>query len=221
MKIGPLLMVAAMAQPLAAKQVTAPKLPAREQSATRTQIGAIELPEPVRKRILMAYKGYQFGETVRVDRPAPARRLFEVHLEKPGEKVVVTLDATGKELSRATKLASPPAPPAWPVTGTWHGEAVCLVDSPDCYDEVVVYRVAPATTSKDSTAFDIQMNRIANNIEAPRGLLACTLEHSRAMLLCVVRSGAWQFRVGRDSLVGDLTLDGGIAARHVRLKRQP
>jgi hypothetical protein len=60
------------------------------------QIGAITLPDTVRKFIVHAYKGYRFGDVRRIDRARAPTTLYEVHLDKAGENVIVKFEANGK-----------------------------------------------------------------------------------------------------------------------------
>ncbi len=53
------------------------------------------------------------------------------------------------------------------------------------------------------------------------GVLHCRFTPPQGLLTCAMPQGTWQFRVSRDSLVGELRLPNGTKYRDVRTRRAP
>ncbi len=102
--------------------------------------------------------------------------------------------------------------------GVWRGTSVCLVRPSACKDEIVVYRIARTNTA-DSIALDGR--KIVRGEEEEMGVLACRFTPPNALLTCVMPQGTWQFRVSKDSLVGELRLSNNTKVRDVRTSRAP
>ena len=118
--------------------------------------------------------------------------------------------ALGQATSQATDTAAP--------VGTWRGTSVCLVRPSACTDEIVVYRFARLEAA-DSLAMDGR--KIVGGQEQDMGMLTCRFVASTAEVTCVVPQGVWQFRVQRDTLVGELRLPDHTRFREVRATRVP
>lgn len=192
--------------------------PSGEWVESATEIGAITLPQPVQSAVLTSYRGYRFVDVARVDRAGFPTQLFEVHLDKAGETVIVRYQPDGAVQSAKTVMP-PPRPVLSPV-GTWRGESVCLPAAlPGCHDETVVYHVTALST--DATGFDIQVNRIVNGHEEDMAKLACTLDRRVDALYCVMSQGKWTFQLRADSLLGQFALEDGRLGRRVAVRRQP
>jgi hypothetical protein len=186
---------------------------------TATEMGAINLPEPVRRAILLSYKGFQFVTTWKVERSGAPATVFEVRLSKVGEQVTVRYEPSGTLFSKRGRVDPKPVVVVYDVADVWKGESYCLVQSPGCGTDTVIFRIA--RVPNDSTAFDISMSKVSGYEQTITNSLACTMDRKRDTLVCVARPGYWEFKAGKDSLSGGLTLDGDIAARRVALKRVP
>lgn len=114
--------------------------------------------------------------------------------------------------------AAPPQAAAVTPVGVWRGTSVCLVRRSACKDEIVVYRIARASTA-DSMALDGR--KIVRGEEEEMGILACHFTPPNGLLTCIMPQGTWQFRVSRDSLVGELRLRNNTKFRDVRTSRSP
>ncbi len=182
------------------------------------EIAAIDLPEAVRHAIVATYKGYQFVETRRIDRGNKTRPLFEIHLQRPADRVTVVFSETGDVVSKKLVLRPGPPVPSSNVVGTWRGTSTCPPQYGSCDVDSVVYRIR--TVPSDSNAFDIAMTRFSTPSDTIRGGLACTLDRHRVVLVCIAKPGYWELVVHGDTLSGTLTLDGGLAARQVTAHRQ-
>ena len=87
-------------------EVSAAFSPAGQWIESATQVGAITLPDTVKKLIIRAYKGYQFTDVRRLDRATKPAILFEVHLDKPGEAVTVVFEPNGSIFTGGTHATS-------------------------------------------------------------------------------------------------------------------
>jgi hypothetical protein len=97
------------------------------------------------------------------------------------------------------------SPAANPV-GTWRGSSVCVVRSPACTDDAIVYRIVQKG-SHDSLLVDAR--KVIDGREEPTAAFACQLNAARAYITCVVPEGKWRIRTRRDSLVGQFRLQDG------------
>ena len=194
------------------------KGPTGAPAQSSVEIAAIDLPEVVRHAIVATYKGYQFVETRRIDRGKTSRPQFEIHLERPADRVVVVFSETGEVVSK--KLVARPGPPvpSSNVVGTWRGTSTCPAKYGSCDVDSVVYRIR--AVAADSDAFDIATVRSPTSGTPVNGGLACTLDRRRIVLVCIAKPGYWEFVVHGDSLSGTLTLGGGLTARNVTAHRQ-
>jgi hypothetical protein len=184
------------------------------------EIGAIELPAPVRTAVIRQFAGYQFADTRRVDRATPPLLLYQVRLERPGDIATVRYQADGtiyfRNVSQAQRSA---ATPMIAIDGTWRGTSTCIAAGTDCRADEVVYRLT--AVAGDTTAFDVQMAVITAAREAPMASLPCTLDRSHDALLCTAAHASWRFQVRHDSLIGGLAASDGTLTRRILLKRQP
>jgi hypothetical protein len=122
-------------------------------------------------------------------------------------------------LARGAGAQSPPQrPAATSPVGTWRGTSVCLVRPSACHDEIVVYRLTPA---KAADGLTMDARKIVRGEEEEMGVLTCRFTASDAMLTCPMPQGTWRFRVGGDSLVGELRLPNDTKFRDVRTARAP
>jgi hypothetical protein len=182
------------------------------------EIAAIDLPEAVRHAVVTAFKGYQFVKTLRIDRGPGTPKQFEIHLERPDDRVTAVYAESGVLVSTQVKTRPGPALPSADVGGTWRGMSACLPKYAPCDNESILYRIVSVPT--DSDGFNIAMARTDVSGKVVNGDLACTLDRRRVVLACIARPGLWEFWVTGDSLSGTLTLDGGLAARQVAARRQ-
>jgi hypothetical protein len=116
----------------------------------------------------------------------------------------------------AQSSSQPPA--AVNPVGTWRGTSACLVHPSACNDEIVVYRIAQ-TKAADSVTIDGR--RIVRGEEREMGVLTCRFTAPIGSLSCELPQGIWQFRVHKDSLVGELRLADNTKFREVRTTRAP
>lgn len=112
--------------------------------------------------------------------------------------------------------SAPQQPAAVAAVGIWRGTSVCLVRPSPCKDEIVVYRVG-RTKAADSLTLDAR--KIVRGEEEEMGVLACHFTSPNGPLTCAMPRGTWQFRVRRDSLVGELRLTDNTKFRDVRTAR--
>ncbi len=189
--------------------------PAGDWVESATEIGAITLPDAVRNAIVSGYRGYRFVETRRLERAAAPAPLFEVLLERSGDFLTLRFESSGKLSS--THLNA--APPAASVAGTWRGASTCPPAAMNCHGENVVYHITAAGT--DTSAFDAQTNRVVDGREESIAKLPCTLDRTRALLFCSLTTGAWEFQVRHDSLIGGFTYKDGSQASRVTVRRVP
>jgi hypothetical protein len=112
----------------------------------------------------------------------------------------------------AQLIAAPDASPL----GTWRGTSACVARPAGCEDELVVYRIA-LKGANDSLAVDAR--KVVDGREENTGLLACSLNASRAFITCAIPDGKWRFTVRHDSLVGQLRLRDGTWSRDVHAVR--
>jgi len=191
--------------------------PSGEWLETATEIGAISLPEPVRKTIVSGYRGYRFVETRRLERATAPKQLFEVHLEKSGEQLTVQFDASGKRFS--SRSIAPPVQSEVPLTGIWRGASTCLASIPDCHGEPLVYHIT--AVANDTTGFDLETDRDISGREELIARLPCSFDRRRAALYCSTTQGTWQFALQHDSLVGSYSYKDGTPVSRVVVRRQP
>jgi hypothetical protein len=189
--------------------------PAGEWVESATEVGAITLPDAVRDAVVSGYRGYRFVATRRLDRAAGPAPLFEVRLERSGDFLTVRFESSGKLSS--THLDA--VPPAASVAGTWRGASTCPAAAANCHGETVVYHITAAGT--DTSAFDAETNRVVDGREELIAKLPCTLDRTRALLFCSLTTGAWEFQVRRDSLIGGFTYKDGSPASRVTVRRVP
>ena len=126
---------------------------------------------------------------------------------------VASLLACGAGAQSVPQQASAVTP-----VGVWRGTSVCLVRPSACKDEIVVYRIARANAA-DSIKLDGR--KIVRGEEEEMGVLACRFTPPNGLLTCVMPQGTWQFRVSKDSLVGELRLPDNTKFRDVRTSRAP
>ena len=100
--------------------------------------------------------------------------------------------------------------------GVWRGTSLCLVRPSACHDEIVVYRIA-RTKAADSLTLDAR--KIVRGEEQEMGILTCRFTSANGLLTCAIPRGTWQFRVRKDSLVGELRLPDNTKFRDVRTVR--
>jgi len=108
---------------------------------------------------------------------------------------------------------SPQTAPASPV-GVWRGTSLCLVRPSPCNDEVVVYRI---TSTRVADSLSIDARKIVRGEEQEMGVLGCRV--ASGALTCTIAPGTWQFRVVKDSLIGELRLNDHTKFRDVRATR--
>ena len=134
-------------------------------------------------------------------------------------RIRLTALAVASLLARGAGAQSPSQQPAatTPV-GTWRGTSVCLVRPSACSDEVVVYRIARTNTADSLT---VDARKIVRGEEQEMGVLTCRFTSTDGPLSCAMPQGIWQFRVRRDSLVGELRLSNNTKFRDVRAVRAP
>ena len=100
--------------------------------------------------------------------------------------------------------------------GVWRGTSVCLVRPSACNDEIVVYRIAHA---KAADSLTVDARKIVRGEEQDMGVLSCRFASPNGPLTCVIPHGTWEFRVRKDSLVGELRLPDNTKFRDVRAVR--
>ena len=127
--------------------------------------------------------------------------------------------ALANVLAREASAQSPPQQSATvtPVV-IWRGTSVCLVRPSACNDEIVVYRITQMEAT-DSLAIDAR--KIVRGEEQEMGVLGCRLVRPTGQLTCTIPQGVWHFRVGTDSLTGELRLQDNTRYRDVRTIRTP
>lgn len=81
---------------------------------------------------------------------------------------------------------------------------------------IVVYRIAQINPT-DSLTVDAQ--KIVRGEEEEMGVLTCRFAPPTGLLTCAMPQGIWQFRVQKDSLVGELRLRNNTKFRDVRTAR--
>jgi hypothetical protein len=63
--------------------------------------------------------------------------------------------------------------------------------------------------------------KIVRGEEQEMGVLSCRFTSATGSLTCAMPQGTWQFRVRKDSLVGELRLSDNTKFRDVRAARAP
>ena len=134
-------------------------------------------------------------------------------------RIRLTALAVASLLARGAGAQAPSRQPTvtTPV-GTWRGTSVCLVRPSACNDEIVVYRIA-RTNAADSLTVDAR--KIVRGEEQEMGVLTCRFTSPNGPFTCAIPQGIWQFRVRRDSLVGELRLSNNTRFRDVRTVLAP
>jgi hypothetical protein len=126
--------------------------------------------------------------------------------------------ALASVLARGARAQSPPQLSTATPVGIWRGTSVCLVRPSACNDETVVYRI---TQMKAADSLAIDARKIVRGEEQEMGVLGCRLVRPTGQLTCTTPQGVWHFRVGNDSLTGELRLQDDTRYRDVRTIRAP
>ena len=102
------------------------------------------------------------------------------------------------------------------IIGIWKGTSLCQVKNSACHDEIVVYHISKAD---GIDAFNIQANKMVNNIEEDMGTLRCKFERKSNQLISSGGKAIWTFNVKDKSIDGALILQGTLY-RIVKLSKQ-
>jgi hypothetical protein len=137
-------------------------------------------------------------------------RALRIQLAGLAVASLLACEAGAQSASRQPAVTTP--------VGTWRGTSVCLVRPSACKDEIVIYRIA-RTNAADSLTMDAR--KIVGGEEQEMGVLTCHFTSSTESLTCTMPQGTWQFRVQKDSLVGELRLPDNRRFRDVRTIRAP
>lgn len=109
-----------------------------------------------------------------------------------------------------------------PLTGTWEGTSVCLVNRGVCNDEHVIYHVAAADPA-DSVDYEITMAKLVDgHEEEDPTVLGCRVSGDGLTLTCPMppqfRPGTWSFTREGDALSGWLTAPDGTRIRRIETR---
>jgi hypothetical protein len=108
-----------------------------------------------------------------------------------------------------TCVASAGKPATWSsVTGTWHGESICVGDRPACRNEEVVYRFEPVANKPE--LLTLLADKIIDGKRNPMFMLECQYSETKTSVSCEftrrTTHGLWQFAITGDKMEGTLVL---------------
>jgi hypothetical protein len=122
------------------------------------------------------------------------------------------------------RRAEPRRQEAAPLSGTWEGTSVCLVNRGLCRDEHVVYHLAPAAPAADSARLTIAMNKVVSGREEEMAMVRCRTGDGEGTLTCPMpprfRPGTWSFALHGNVLSGLLTAPDGVHLRRISVRRR-
>src|SRR5512141_2552012 len=150
--------------------------------------------------------------------PLLSTRLISMNIgECRAMKIPLTCLAVASLLALGSGAqSSSQQPAAMSPVGRWRGTSVCLVRPSACHDEIVVYRI---TRTKTADSLTMDARKIVRGEEEDMGVLTCRFMSPNGPLTCAMPQGTWQFRIRKDSLVGELRLPNNTKFRDVRAIR--
>ena len=95
------------------------------------------------------------------------------------------------------------------LAGTWKGTSICQIKDSPCHDEIVVYHISKGAAAN---AYDIAANKIVNNKEEEMGIIKCTYDPGKQVLVSVdtVRNARWVFNLKGNKLEGTLVYKNNL-----------